>query len=63
VHSSLGFDLTVTSLLTPLLTGRSAVLLSSADEVGQLAQALVLPPHAGELALVLDQVLEHRAGV
>ncbi|MFD6889357.1 amino acid adenylation domain-containing protein [Streptomyces sp. NPDC059957] len=40
VHSPLGFDLTLTSLLTPLAAGRTAVLVDSADGVEQLTALL-----------------------
>ncbi|APR75501.1 Malonyl CoA-acyl carrier protein transacylase [Minicystis rosea] len=40
VHSSIGFDLTVTSLFTPLLAGRTAVLLPAPSEVDALARLL-----------------------
>jgi amino acid adenylation domain-containing protein/non-ribosomal peptide synthase protein (TIGR01720 family) len=39
VHSSLGFDLTVTSLLSPLLAGRVVVLLPHEREMEELEQA------------------------
>ncbi|HEX6290021.1 MAG TPA: amino acid adenylation domain-containing protein [Herpetosiphonaceae bacterium] len=44
VHSSLGFDLTVTSLLTPLLCGRSVWLLPQAAHVESLTAALNAGP-------------------
>ncbi|MBD2410523.1 non-ribosomal peptide synthetase [Nostoc calcicola FACHB-389] len=40
VHSSLGFDLTITSLLSPLLVGRTAELLSQEQGIETLSQAL-----------------------
>jgi amino acid adenylation domain-containing protein len=40
VHSSLGFDLTVTSLFAPLLSGRAAVLVRQGAEVEGLAEGL-----------------------
>jgi len=40
VQSSIGFDATVTSLLTPLLAGRCVVLLPEEEEVEALAAAL-----------------------
>jgi amino acid adenylation domain-containing protein len=40
VHSPLGFDLTITSLLAPLLTGRSVVLVPQQDGVDALADVL-----------------------
>ncbi len=40
VHSPLGFDLTVTSLLTPLVSGAAVVLLPEEERVGALAAAL-----------------------
>ncbi|HVR98550.1 MAG TPA: amino acid adenylation domain-containing protein, partial [Thermoanaerobaculia bacterium] len=44
VHSSIGFDLTVTSLLAPLLAGRAVTLLPEGDEVSSLAEALRRQP-------------------
>ncbi|HEX7737139.1 MAG TPA: amino acid adenylation domain-containing protein, partial [Ktedonobacteraceae bacterium] len=59
VHSSLSFDLTVTSLFTPLLVGRRVVLLSEGYGVEKLGAALVeeqtgslvkvTPAHLGNL--------------
>ena len=40
VHSSIGFDLTVTSLFSPLMVGRSAVLLREEESIQRLSQAL-----------------------
>ena len=40
VHTPLGFDLTVTSLLAPLVTGKSAVLLPEEKGVAALADSL-----------------------
>ncbi len=40
VHSSLSFDLTITSLLTPLLVGGYVELLSNENEIESLAEAL-----------------------
>src|SRR6185295_4036549 len=40
VHSPLGFDLTVTSLLVPLVSGAAATLLPEEDGIGALAGAL-----------------------
>jgi pristinamycin I synthase 3 and 4 len=40
VHSPLGFDLTVTSLLAPLVSGAAVVLVPEEDGVGALAAAL-----------------------
>ena len=40
VHSSIGFDLTVTSLFTPLITGERVVLVEESEQVGALAAAL-----------------------
>ncbi len=40
VHSPLGFDLTITSLLSPLLVGRTAELLSEEQGIEALSQAL-----------------------
>ncbi|HEY0606419.1 MAG TPA: amino acid adenylation domain-containing protein [Herpetosiphonaceae bacterium] len=44
VHSSLGFDLTVTSLFTPLLCGRTVQLLPHGAHVEALASALDAAP-------------------
>jgi amino acid adenylation domain-containing protein len=44
VHSSAGFDLTVTSLFTPLLTGRCAFLLPEVGAVEALGSALSAQP-------------------
>lgn len=43
VHSSLGFDLTVTSLLGPLTKGRTVVLLDEEDGLEALRSALLSP--------------------
>ena len=68
VHSSISFDLTVTSLLTPLLVGRSVFLLP--DGVESLAEALlqrtnysllkITPAHLRALAELLppDQIAD-----
>lgn len=40
VHSSIGFDLTVTSLFTPLLTGKRVFLISENKEIQTLCDAL-----------------------
>lgn len=40
VHSSIGFDLTVTSLYLPLLTGRQAILLPDGDGIEALRDAV-----------------------
>ncbi|MGJ5676042.1 MAG: amino acid adenylation domain-containing protein [Nostochopsis sp.] len=40
VHSSLGFDLTITSLFSPLLVGRTVELLSEEQGIETLSQAL-----------------------
>jgi amino acid adenylation domain-containing protein len=62
VHSPLGFDLTVTSLWAPLLSGRKVVLLPEQDGTDGLAQALqpdadfslvkLTPSHLNALAQV-----------
>jgi amino acid adenylation domain-containing protein/non-ribosomal peptide synthase protein (TIGR01720 family) len=59
VHSSLGFDLTVTSLFVPLLAGAAITLLPEEDGIGALAEALreesrfglakITPAHLGLL--------------
>jgi amino acid adenylation domain-containing protein len=43
VHSSIAFDLTITSLFTPLATGRSFVLIPVAEVIERLAAALSTP--------------------
>lgn len=40
VHTSVGFDLTVTTLLAPLTVGQQVILLPEADALGALAAAL-----------------------
>ncbi|MET0396662.1 MAG: amino acid adenylation domain-containing protein, partial [Longimicrobiaceae bacterium] len=65
VHSSLAFDLTVTSLLVPLLRGERVVLTDEADAVEGLARALreepgftlvkLTPAHLGLLAEQLTE--------
>jgi amino acid adenylation domain-containing protein len=45
LHSSLSFDLSVTSIFTPLLTGRCLKLLSSDHEVEALGSALKTTPN------------------
>ena len=46
VHSPLGFDLTVTSLFTPLLVGQSMMLLDEEQGIEGLSEALLAgPPH------------------
>ncbi|HEX7239462.1 MAG TPA: amino acid adenylation domain-containing protein, partial [Longimicrobiaceae bacterium] len=69
VHSSLSFDLTVTSLLVPLLRGERVVLTGEAEGVEGLARALreepgftlvkLTPAH---LALLAGQLTEAEAG-
>src|SRR5204863_123945 len=64
VHSSLSFDLTITSLLTPLLVGNCVHLLSTNNEIESLASALrgrhgyslvkLTPAHLNVLAALLD---------
>ena len=64
LHSSIGFDLTVTSLFVPLLTGGCIRLASQAGDLGALIQTLqarprlgllkVTPAHARILAATLD---------
>jgi amino acid adenylation domain-containing protein len=49
VHSSIGFDLTVTSLFVPLLVGQSVVLLAEARGIEALSTALAT---AGDFSLV-----------
>jgi non-ribosomal peptide synthetase component F len=44
VHTSVAFDLTVTSLFAPLLAGRPAILLPAQRGVGTLVRALVEQP-------------------
>ena len=43
VHSSIAFDLTVTSLFTPLAIGRSVMLIPEAEGIEALATALSTP--------------------
>jgi amino acid adenylation domain-containing protein len=43
LHSSIGFDLTVTSLFVPLLWGRPVVLVPESEAVEALAKALAAP--------------------
>ncbi|MEO5729910.1 MAG: amino acid adenylation domain-containing protein, partial [Byssovorax sp.] len=45
VHSSIGFDLTITGLFTPLLTGRAVTMLPEEGEIEALVTALVKPGH------------------
>ena len=64
LHSSIGFDLTVTSLFVPLLTGGCIRLAGKAGDLGALIQTLharprlgllkVTPAHARILATTLD---------
>ena len=74
VQSSIGFDLTVTSLYGPLVSGRSVRLLSEAEGIEGLSRALsrdggyslvkITPAHLGVLAEQLESVeVEGRAGV
>ena len=42
VHSSISFDLTITGLFSPLLTGKTVFLMSQAAGVTELAQALLI---------------------
>jgi amino acid adenylation domain-containing protein len=51
VHSSLAFDLTVTSLLCPLLTGRPVTLLPETHTVEALADLLRAEPHLSLIKL------------
>ncbi|MET0395249.1 MAG: non-ribosomal peptide synthase/polyketide synthase, partial [Longimicrobiaceae bacterium] len=70
VHSSLSFDLTITSLLVPLLRGERVVLTDEAEGVEGLARALreepgftlvkLTPAHLGLLA---EQLTEAEAAV
>jgi hypothetical protein len=48
VHTPIGFDLTITSLFPPLLTGRSAVLVREDPTLDALTAAL----RAGDFSLV-----------
>jgi amino acid adenylation domain-containing protein/non-ribosomal peptide synthase protein (TIGR01720 family) len=74
VHSSIGFDLTITSLLVPLMCGQRVVLLSEEEGLGQLSKALaeghdwtlvkLTPGHLEVLKQMLEgQTLEGRANV
>jgi amino acid adenylation domain-containing protein len=49
VHSSIGFDLTITGFFTPLLTGRAVTLLPEVGEIEALVAALAKP---GNFSLV-----------
>jgi len=40
LHSSLGFDATITSLLPPLLTGKTLIVIPEEDEIASLYEAL-----------------------
>lgn len=51
VHTSIGFDLTVTSLLAPLLAGTTVHLLSGAGEPDELGRALNAMPDSGLLKI------------
>ncbi|HTK11264.1 MAG TPA: amino acid adenylation domain-containing protein, partial [Ktedonobacteraceae bacterium] len=51
VHSPLGFDLTVTSLFTPLLCGRPVLLLPPSHELEALLDVLQQGPHFSLLKL------------
>jgi amino acid adenylation domain-containing protein/non-ribosomal peptide synthase protein (TIGR01720 family) len=63
VHSSLSFDLTVTSVFSPLLVGRRAVLVEDGDELAGLARA-VRTHRAGLVKLTPSHLraLEHLEG-
>ena len=64
VHSPLGFDLTVTSLLAPLAVGQKAVLLAESEGIAGLTEALneakdyslvkITPAHLEVLGQKLD---------
>jgi amino acid adenylation domain-containing protein len=66
VHSSIGFDLTITSLFSPLLVGKTAILLPEKQEIEALAAAMssgenwslikITPAHLE----VLSQLLENQ---
>ncbi|HEY4385098.1 MAG TPA: amino acid adenylation domain-containing protein, partial [Ktedonobacteraceae bacterium] len=51
VHSPLGFDLTITSLFTPLLCGRPILLLPHEQEIEALLDVLQQSPHFSLLKL------------
>ncbi len=68
VHSSIGFDLTITSLLAPLFAGRSVVLLP--EDQGILALGAALRDYAGwslvkitpaHLGVLREQLAPHQA--
>jgi amino acid adenylation domain-containing protein len=52
LHSSIGFDLTVTSLFVPLLAGRPVHLVPESDGIETLAAALAEPRWDGQLAFI-----------
>jgi amino acid adenylation domain-containing protein/non-ribosomal peptide synthase protein (TIGR01720 family) len=62
VHSSLGFDLTITSLLCPLVAGRAIVLLSDDDPIGGLVATLQGDAPVGLMKITPShlRVLDHR---
>jgi amino acid adenylation domain-containing protein len=51
VHSSIGFDLTVTSLFSPLTVGRSVELIPEAQGIGGIGVALQRRPHLSLLKI------------
>ncbi|MCC6554026.1 MAG: amino acid adenylation domain-containing protein [Polyangiaceae bacterium] len=58
VQSSIGFDLTVTSLVLPLVAGKSVLLLPEGNEVEALAQALCETPEPFALVKITPAHLE-----
>ncbi|HSF40221.1 MAG TPA: amino acid adenylation domain-containing protein [Thermoanaerobaculia bacterium] len=63
VHSPLGFDLTVTSLFVPLLTGAPITLVPEEDGIGALAEALCAPRVRGEGAFGLAKITPAHLGL
>ncbi|MBF0396787.1 MAG: amino acid adenylation domain-containing protein, partial [Desulfobacterales bacterium] len=64
VHSSIGFDATITSLFTPLLSGKKTVLIPEEEEIEKLKQILesennfslvkITPAHLEALSHIVD---------
>ena len=61
VSSSLSFDATITSLYTPLLSGRSVYLLQERAEIDGLYSQLCLTEGCGLVKVYLDSWHQHRA--
>ncbi len=56
VHSSIGFDLTVTALWGPLLRGGTVFLLPDDDDLGALGNRLIAQPRFGMLKLTPSHI-------